>query len=228
MEQKVQSKVVEKARRDAYNMMLYTGIQTSLTENDIKQEVSAVLKELRILQNIYEISTKEKEILQGSMKFMSCLRFAGIRLAYDNYFELYENIMSKYRNGEHKRVRFVTSISDKNSTELIRRFLKIGIQIKHVKNMPPIDFSVSNKEMIATIQEIEKGDDGDGQPRGIIQNLLVSNEPLYIRHFTSIFEELWKDGLNAADRIRDIEDGVDSEGIEVIHNPAEVKKLVSI
>lgn len=226
MEQKVQSKVVKRARRDAYNMMRYTGIQTSLTENDIKQEVSAVLKELKILQNITEISNKEKEILQGSIKFMSCLRFAGIRLAYDNYFELYENILSKYRSGAHKGVRFVTSISDKNSAELIRRFLNIGIQIKHVKNMPPIDFSVSNKEMIATIQEIENGDkDGDGQASSIMQNLLVSNEPLYIRHFTSIFEELWKNGLDAADRIKDIEDGVDSEGIEVIHNPAEVKKI---
>ena len=42
-----------------------------------------------------------------------------------------------------------------------------------------------------------------------------------LRHFTSIFEELWKNGIDAADRIRDIEEGVDSADIEIIPNPKE-------
>jgi two-component system, OmpR family, sensor histidine kinase VicK len=48
---------------------------------------------------------------------------------------------------------------------------------------------------------------------------LISNEPLYLRHFASIFEELWKNGIEAYDRIREIEERVDSAVIELIPNP---------
>jgi signal transduction histidine kinase len=93
------------------------------------------------------------------------------------------------------------------------------VQIRHVKNLPPIDFAVSDKEMIATIEKTEAGE--------VIRSLLVSNERPYIDHFSSIFEELWKHGIDARDRIRAIEEGVDSEGIEIIQNPMEIQELSS-
>ena len=87
--------------------------------------------------------------------------------------------------------------------------------------MPPIDFAVSDKEMMATIEKMEGGE--------MAQNLLVSNEPAYINHFDSIFEELWKNGIDASDRIRDIEEGVDQANIEIISNPKEgIKRAWSI
>ena len=52
-----------------------------------------------------------------------------------------------------------------------------------------------------------------------VENLLIGNEPAYVRHFSSIFEELWNNGIDAADRIRDIEEGVDAADIEIIQNP---------
>ena len=57
------------------------------------------------------------------------------------------------------------------------------------------------------------------------QNLLVSNESAYLSYFVSIFEELWKSGIDAENRIVAIEEGVDSEGIEIIQNPAEILTL---
>ena len=59
----------------------------------------------------------------------------------------------------------------------------------------------------------------------MIQNLLVSNEAAYLDHFVSIFEELWKSGIEAQSRINAIEEGVDSEGIEIIQNPVEIQNL---
>ncbi|MDQ3840632.1 MAG: HAMP domain-containing histidine kinase [Thermoproteota archaeon] len=79
--------------------------------------------------------------------------------------------------------------------------------------MPPIDFAVSDKEMMATIEKMEGSE--------IAHSLLVSNEAAYINHFASIFEELWKDGIDATDKIRDIEEGVDQANIEIISNPKE-------
>ena len=59
----------------------------------------------------------------------------------------------------------------------------------------------------------------------MVQSLLISNEPDYITHFTSIFEELWKNGIDAKDRIRDIEEGKHLASIEVIQNADTAAKL---
>ena len=92
--------------------------------------------------------------------------------------------MQEYSKGKHKGIRLVTSI-DRDSINIVQKFLTIGVHIRHVKNMPPIDFAVSDKEMVASIEKTGSGH--------AIKNLLVSTEQPYIDHFTSIFNELWKD-----------------------------------
>ena len=67
---------------------------------------------------------------------------------------------------------------------------------------------MSDKEIGATIEKMEGGK--------MIQNLLVSNEPAYVNHFHSIFEDLWAKGIEAEDRIRDIDGGGESADVEVI------------
>jgi hypothetical protein len=56
----------------------------------------------------------------------------------------------------------------------------LGIEIKHVKNLPPIDFALSDRDLIATIEKAKGG--------AVIKNLLISNEPIYIEHFSSFFD----------------------------------------
>jgi signal transduction histidine kinase len=214
MEQKIEKKVIEIAKDRSASMTEQTGVQLSLTEQDMKQYLSTVLKEIKVLKNIDEILKKGKDILESSIEFLACSKFGGMRLVYNNYFDTYEKVMmKKYRNGEHRGIRWVTSIRDKDNADLVKVFLNVGVQIRHVKNMPPIDFAVSDKEMMATIERMEGGE--------IAQSLLVSNEPAYVNHFKSIFEELWKNGIDALDRIKDIEVGVDQADIEIISNPKE-------
>ncbi|HEY9490779.1 MAG TPA: HAMP domain-containing sensor histidine kinase, partial [Nitrososphaeraceae archaeon] len=74
-----------------------------------------------------------------------------------------------------------------------------------------MSFGVSDKEMAATIEKMEGGK--------MAQSLLISNEPIYVKHFTSIFEELWKNGISATDRIREIEEGIEPEFFEVLTDP---------
>jgi hypothetical protein len=71
-----------------------------------------------------------------------------------------------------------------------------------------MSFGVSDKEIAATIEKMEAGQN--------VQSLLLSNEPAYVNHFYHIFEELWKNGIDATERIRDIEQGVESASIEII------------
>jgi signal transduction histidine kinase len=217
MEQEIERRAVNVARKQQDTLTQQTGIPSSLTESDMKQYVSKVLKEILVLQNIDEILSKGKEILETSTEFLVCSKAGGIRLVYNNYFDSYEKIMQEYSKGKHKGIRLVTSI-DRDSIDIVQKFLTIGVHIKHVKNMPPIDFAVSDKEMVASIEKT-----GSGQA---IKNLLVSTEQPYIDHFTSIFNELWKSGSDAKDRIKAIEEGIDTEGIEIIQNPAEIQKII--
>jgi two-component system, OmpR family, sensor histidine kinase VicK len=57
-----------------------------------------------------------------------------------------------------------------------------------------------------------------------IQSLLISTEPLYVRHFTSLFEEIWRNGIDARHRVKQVEEGVESD-IEVIQNPDRTEEL---
>jgi K+-sensing histidine kinase KdpD len=80
-----------------------------------------------------------------------------------------------------------------------------------------MNFGVSDMEMAATIENMEGG--------RMSQSFLVSNEPLYINHFNSLFDEMWKNGINAEIGIKAIEEGVDSEGIKILQDPQEIQKL---
>jgi hypothetical protein len=80
-------------------------------------------------------------------------------------------------------MRWITHI-DKENLNLVKIFLKAGIEIRHVKNIQPMNFGVSDKEMAGTIEKMEGG--------SMSQNFLFSNEPLYIDHFNSLFNEMWK------------------------------------
>ncbi|MDQ3839692.1 MAG: ATP-binding protein, partial [Thermoproteota archaeon] len=216
MQELLEKKVLHDARERANEMTDRTGVQLSLTDGDMRHYLNIVLREINVIQNFEEIVRKGKEILETSVDYSACLRDNGLRLVHSNYFDAYKRVLERHKAGEHDGVRLVTSI-DKNSIELIRSFLRIGVQIRHVKNLPPIDFAVSDKEMMATILKWDYGERS--------QNLLISNEAAYLRHFDSIFEEIWKSGIDAENRIQAIEEGVDSEGIEILQNPNEILKL---
>jgi hypothetical protein len=117
--------------------------------------------------------------------------------------------LDSQKKAEHKGIKVITII-DKSNRKLARILVDAGIQIKHVRNLPPISFTLSDKQIAVTIEKMEAS--------GAVQNLLLSNEPAYISHFLSIFEELWKNGINAVDRLKDIEAGADLADIEVIQS----------
>ena len=50
---------------------------------------------------------------------------------------------------------------------------------------------------------------------------MASNEGPYIKHFSSMFEQLWKEGIDARFRIKDIEEKVGIAEIEIIRNPVD-------
>ena len=112
--QQLERKVLQSARDRANKMASQTGVQLSLTDADMKQYLNSVLKEIKVIHEVDQIVKKGREILETSFEFMACLRFSGIRLAYNNYFDVYEKIMEKSRRGDHDGIRIVTSINKDN------------------------------------------------------------------------------------------------------------------
>jgi hypothetical protein len=101
--------------------------------------------------------------------------------------------LQRQQEGTHKGIRYITNV-DKDNAKLAKIFVDAGFQIRHIKNLPPMSFGVSDTEIAAIIEKMEGG--------RMAQSLLLSNEPAYIQHFSSIFDELWNQGINADDRIR--------------------------
>jgi signal transduction histidine kinase len=212
MEQEIERRVLNNAKEEQSILLKRTGVEPSLTEYEMKKYLGTVLKEIKILKSIDEILGKGKDILDSSYEFIVCSRVSGLRLAYNNYFDIYRKTIDRYKNGQHMGIKIVTTISDREAADLVKKFLDIGVQVRHTNNMPPIDFAVSDKEMIATTEKT-------GESEEIIRKLLVSNEQAYISHFIFIFNELWKDAIDARERILAIEQGIEPEFVEVINDP---------
>ena len=170
----------------------------------------------RIIENPDEIIRQISNLTASSNELSTCLSSGGLHYSHKYFFDIKKKLLDKQKKGEHKGIRYITNI-DNDNVELAKLYLDSGIQIKHVKNLPPMSFGVSDKEMAVTIEKMEGG--------RVINSLLSSNEPLYVKHFASIFEELWRNGIDAKSRIRDIEDGIETEGIEIIQNPTESLKI---
>lgn len=133
-------------------------------------------------------------------------------------FQAYVNHLSKYKEGKVKGgIRWVTYISeDKEDMDLIEKFLNIGIEIKHVKNLPPFYFSVSHQQCVTTVEDLTN--------EQMFQRIIHSTEPLYILHYQKVFEELWNLGIDARERIRQIETGSSLATTKVIENPVKTKQ----
>ena len=163
----------------------------------------------RIIKEIIQINERSNEMY-------ICATAGGIQFTYNYLFEVTNKLLEKYKRGEHKGIKYISTIN-KHNKNLAKILIHAGVQLRHVKNLPPMSFGISDKQMAATIEKMEYGKK--------VQSLLISNEPVYVKHFTSIFEELWNDGIDATVRIRDIEEGIESTNIDIVENPQESLKI---
>ena len=172
----------------------------------------------RLLEKQDEIIKEIKRKNNAANKLSICTGFGGIQMSYNYLFDSYKNVVNKSKKKRTQEedfgLRWITNL-DRNSLNLVKKFLQTGMNIRHIKSMPPLSFGVSDKEVALTIEKMKGGI--------VSQNFLISNEPLYVNQFNSLFEELWKNGVDAKDRIRDIEAGIDLADIEVIPSSAKAQ-----
>src|ERR671919_1352664 len=180
---------------------------------EIEEGSATTIKPATIIENNSdEIIREIRRIDEESNQLSICLTAGGMHYRHNYFYDIEKKLLGKQKKGKHQGIRYVTRI-DKDNIELVKEHLKLGVQIMHSRNLPPMSFGFTDKESAATIDKLEHVIR--------IQNLLISNETAYLKHFGSIFEELWNNGVDAADRIKDIEEGIDLAEIEIIANPRE-------
>ena len=187
-------------------------------EQKIKEiEEGIISYETRIIENPDEVIREIGRLNASSNKLDTCLTSGGLQYSHNYFFDIKKKLLDKQKRGEHEGIRYITSI-DNDNLYISKLYLEYGIQIRHIKNLPPMSFSVSDKDIAVTIEKMEGG--------RRVQSLLISNEPLYVRHFTSLFEEIWRNGIDGRYRIKQLEEeeGVESD-IEVIQNPDRTEEL---
>jgi signal transduction histidine kinase len=175
--------------------------------NEIEQGIDPT--RTRLLENQDEIIREIKRLNDKANQLSICTTFGGMQMSYHHFFDTYKTIVDKHKRGENmKGLRWLTNIDDKESANLVQLFLQSGMQTRHIKNMVPLNFGVSDKEVALTIEKMEGGK--------MSSCFLISNELLYVNHFNSLFEELWRNGIDATNRIREIEEKVEVEFVDVI------------
>ena len=176
------------------------------------EEGEVIRYETRIVENPDEVIKEIGRITASSYKLDTCLTSGGLRYSHNNFFDLKKELLEKQRRGEHKGIRYITTIGN-DDLQISKSYLDYGILIRHVKHLPPMSFGVSDKEIAVTIEKMEGGKR--------VESLLISNEPLYVRHFTSLFEEIWRNGIDAATQIRNLEEGYELTNVDVLPNTEE-------
>jgi signal transduction histidine kinase len=179
-------------------------------------EVGITRYETVVIENPQEIIKEISHLTANSRELATCLTSGGVIYSHKHFFDLKKKLLDKQRNGEHKGIRYVTYINNQNMN-LVKLYLDYGIKIKHVQNLPPMSFGISDKKIAVTIEKMEDGK--------LVQSLLLSNEPHYLKHFASVFDELWRNGADAGMRIKEIEEGIETAKIEIIRDPDEAIKL---
>ena len=102
-----------------------------------------------------------------------------MHLIFNNFFETYKDVLEKHRRGTHRGIRWLSSIN-KSDIVLAKIFLKEGVDIRHLKDEPTLNFALSNKMFNSTIEKIEEGE--------MATSLFSSNDALYLSHYQAVFE----------------------------------------
>jgi two-component system, OmpR family, sensor histidine kinase VicK len=183
---------------------------------EIEEGVSRA--EIRAVKDPREILQDTIGLVRRSKQYSICSVSDGLLYAHNYSFDAFKEILDLHRSGKHAGIRWVTkieSIEDSRLLEVIKTFMQLGMQIRHVTTIPPMSFGLSEKEIGVTVENMRGG--------SLNASAIFSSEPAIVEQFAAIFEELWNRGINAKERIEEIESQTKTF-IDIIENPAEIQK----
>ena len=115
--------IIEQHRYFFENLWL-SSISIEQRIREIEQGINPIKTE--VLENEEEISKRIIDLVKKSNYVNIYSTTGGMQLIYNNFFEVYKDIVKKHRKGEHRGIRWITLIYNKNDIELVSVFLNRG------------------------------------------------------------------------------------------------------
>ena len=95
----------------------------------------------KLLEDPDEIFNHMKKVITNASKRLICSSTGGMQLIYNNFFDLYKRILDKSGKGEGEGIRWIINI-DRNNIDLVKIFINAGVQIRHLKNLTPMNLVI--------------------------------------------------------------------------------------
>jgi two-component system, OmpR family, sensor histidine kinase VicK len=181
-------------------------------ESRIKElDAASPPAQTRLLKGEKEVVRQMARMIDPSGEIVVCMTPGGVGMVLDLLGESI-SFAGDSPAGGLGRIRWLTSI-EQQDVALAEACKALGIEVRHTSKMPPLSFVCSKSEILASIQSLGE--------RTLFQNVLSSDDPAYVSHLRSFFEEMWKDGVDARKRIEGIASGAERATVKVIENPEE-------
>jgi nitrogen-specific signal transduction histidine kinase len=147
----------------------------------------------------------------------------GLNRGYEFFRTLNDNLLKEgEKSGRDNHLRVLVEVS-KDNINIVKKYINSNIQVRHLKKEPPIYFSVTDLNLLATIERMEKED--------MTESILYSNDPQYINRFKKMFERFWSDSRPAEEVMGFIENNEVVPVLETIENSertlSQIKELIS-
>jgi two-component system, OmpR family, sensor histidine kinase VicK len=178
---------------------------------------TALPTETRFVTGREEVTDEIRRLYLTSRRLSICTTHDGFVGNRNMLGEVFMDLAERRRKGDHEGIRFLTSISREQERHLLETFLGLGFQIRHMENPPSVSFSVVGDEL------------GDTVVIGLWHDIVVSNEPSYVRHFRSIFDDLWGGGVDAGRRMGELGSQSGFTTVETIANSDQtIQRITSL
>lgn len=185
---------IEGGKPPEYTTKILSRSEGSLSEADLREKLS-----------------NEREIDMVSS-------FEGLAMGYDFFKILTKQAQEGKKIPNQKQViRLLVEISKEN-LELVKKYVNLDIEVRHLTKEPSIYFAVTNCNVMATLERMTFDD--------LTESLLYSNEPNYVRRFRLIFERMWNDSKPAEEVIKLVEKDEEIPVIETIESSVKTINLI--
>ena len=205
-------------QQEVFESLWDKAIPAELRIREIKEGYQRI--STKVIDNWNEIYENINGLAENSDEVLICSDISMLKLAYRSLFIVYQKMMDRYDKKHHEGIRWIVSVNGKEDVELLRLFMDMGIKIRSIKNLPIVNYLVTDKIFLSNIESNHESDHDK-----LITSMLVSNDPSYIGHYKAIFEDLWKNGIDVGDLINDIDLGYDPERIDIISKSNNVHDL---
>lgn len=191
----------------------------SCRQKDEIEEGKPIEYKTQILSKSAESLDESKlgEHLRKSKEINMVTSTQGLSMSYDFIKAMTKPIQTEKRFYDRKCIKILVEVSKEN-LEVVKKYIDLDIEIRHLKKEPPIYFAVTNLDMMAIIERMEY--------RDITESILYSNDPAYVHHFKSVFERMWSDSKSAEEIVALIQNDAEVPIIETIESFDKTIRLI--